>query len=181
LALGLPARGLRRRRRREQGDGASADRGPTATAGRFTSDDGLACQTGERWRGGRNTAVHWCIGRGSFVSGDKKDGPVEAETGIAGHQAQELIRPSVIPAGMVGAAGCSEQKAPEHGRGPEGTGSGSDGAARSSIKDAVCAEEACRSVRDVTRCEQPARAPGGAITPSARSASKTPAGTEAGR
>jgi hypothetical protein len=97
------------------------------------------------------------------------------QPGIEAHQAQELSRPSDIPAGMAGAAGCREHHTPEQGRGrgSGGTGNGSDGLATppagSRTKGAISVGIRPGLVLDVTRCEQPACAAGGASKADARS------------
>jgi hypothetical protein len=51
---------------------------------------------------------------------DEKDASVEGGAGVAEYHAHESIRPSVIPAGTAGTAGCPEQNAPEQGSGTAG-------------------------------------------------------------
>ncbi len=97
-------------------------------------------------------------------------------SGIDAHQAQVPSRPSKVPAGTAGVSGCPVHQAPEQGRGPRGVGSGSNGPARSRIKGSTSEERCPRSFREVTRCEQPAFATGGASRASARSVATAPAG-----
>jgi hypothetical protein len=83
-------------------------------------------QAGKRTRGGWNTPVWVCTGRGAVVAEGRKERPAKAEPGADEHQAQDSDGPSNWPAGTTGVAGCPEHHAPEQGRGGRGMGSGSD-------------------------------------------------------
>ena len=104
------------------------------------------------------------------------------QPGIDAHQAQEPSRTSDTPAGMAGAVGCREHHAPEQGRGSGGTGSGSDRLATpptgSTTKGAISEGIRPGLVLDVTRCEQPAWAEGGASKADARSDMTATAGKD---
>ncbi len=88
------------------------------------------------------------------------------------------MRASKNPAGTTGAAGCPEHSAPEQGRGGRGLGIPADSPARSWTKGSNSDESRPGSVREVTRCEQPPSAPGGASKTDARSNTTAPAGRE---
>jgi hypothetical protein len=133
-------------------------------------------QTGVWRRGGWNTSFPRRSGRGVLVFAERKERAVETSTGIDAHQAQDPSRPSNVPAGTGGVAGCPEHQAPRQGRGPRGTETGSDWPARSRIKGSTSDESRRGSSLEVTRCEQPAFATGGARKTSARSVATAPAG-----
>ena len=129
-------------------------------------------------RGGWKTSSDRRVGWISFVSAKRKESPIKAKPGTDAHQAQESRRPSKNPAGTAGAAGCPEHNAPEQGRGGTGAGIPSDSPARSWIKGSISDESRPGSVRDVTRCEQPPSALGGASRAKARSNTTAPARRE---
>jgi hypothetical protein len=120
------------------------------------------------------------VGCTAPFSAGKKESPSTAKPGTAVRKAEESRPPSNTLAGTAGTAGSPEQNAPEQGRGREGSGSWSDEVARSCINDPASAEDSCRSARDVTRCEQPASATGGANRAQARNATTAPARRKAG-
>jgi hypothetical protein len=101
---------------------------------------------------------------------------VEAAAGTGAHQAQDPRRPSNVPDGTGGIAGCPEHQEPEQDRRAGGIRSGSDGPPRSSSKFATSEGSRNGSFLDVTRCEQPAFATEGASRISARSVGTAPAG-----
>jgi hypothetical protein len=109
-----------------------------------------------------------------------KDAAFKAKSSTEAFQAQESSGSSNTAAGTAGAAGCPEHNAPEQGRGNGGRGRSSDGPDRPWIKGSSGDESRSESVRDVTRCEQPASATVGAIIPTTRSVKKAPAGKGAG-
>ncbi len=129
-------------------------------------------------RGGWKTSSDWRIGWSSFVSAQRKVSPIKAKPGTDAYQAQVSMRPSKNPAGTAGAAGCPEHNAPEQGRGGRGMGIPADSPARSWTKGSISDESRRASVRDVTRCEQPPSALGGASRAEARSNTTAPAGRE---
>jgi hypothetical protein len=100
-------------------------------------------------------------------------------SGIDPHHAQKSRCSLKTMCGNAGVAGCSEHQAPEHGRAGAGKGSGSDGPAQLleiSMTDASMSEESLPgSVREVTRCEHPARAVSGVSRAHARSGKTAPA------
>lgn len=108
-----------------------------------------------------------------------KQGRVKVRAGAEGHQSQESRRPSDMPAGIAGAAGCPEHHAPEQGRDPGGRGSGADRSAHPVIDGSSWEASRAGSVREVTRWEHPPSAPGGADNAIARSTTTAPVGTEA--
>jgi hypothetical protein len=111
-----------------------------------------------------------------LVSADRKEGAVETSSGIDTNKAQDPSGPSNSPDGTGGVAGCPEHQAPEQGGEPRGTECGSVGPAKSSIKGSTSEVRCPRPFSEVTRCEQPALAAGGASTASARSVATAPAG-----
>ncbi len=154
-------------------------RGNPPSPNRSCSPRTRALQTGVLRRGGWNTSFPRRSGRNVTVSAGRKEGAVLTSAGIDAHQAQDASRPSNVPAGTAGVSGCPVHQAPEQGRGPRGTESGSDGPPRSRIKGSTSEERWRGSFLEVTRCEQPAFASGGARKASARSVMTAPAGEKA--
>jgi hypothetical protein len=97
------------------------------------------------------------------------------------HQAQESTRPLNVPVGMIGVAGCPEQKAPEQGRGGWGMGLPPDRPARSTVRRSISAGRRPGLEREVTRWLQPARAEPGAQKPWNTSSTTAPVPIHASR
>jgi hypothetical protein len=111
---------------------------------------------------------------------EKKDAADGLKARLDPHHAQESTDRSSTPAGTAGVAGWPEHHAPEHGRGVDGTGCGSDGSLsspdRSRIRGSIRPTRCPGSVRDVTRCEHPACTPEGAYRRIPRSNKTAPEG-----
>jgi hypothetical protein len=83
---------------------------------------------------------------------------MEHSRGAASLQTHESVGVLNAPAGKAGVAGSPEQKAPEQGRVGRGADDPSDGAAGPATEGFTIDGSRPGSVREMTRCPQPARA-----------------------
>jgi hypothetical protein len=132
--------------------------------------------------GGRKMGVARREGWGATASSGRREGTDEAGSSTTGHHAHNPSRMRIVPAGTDGTVGPSSHHRPRQGLGdgePESGRAGALAFLRSVITPCRNEGSSMRSLREVTRCEQPARTPAGASRIQTRSGNTAPAGNGA--